>query len=124
MADKKQAYPVTIIFLFILTGMFVYLIMAPSGERADALQPEETLGAKTTVVISSDVFTPEIVRIHAGESVAWVNNDISKHRINGVEFKSGILNPGQSYAYRFTERGVYAYSCEFNPGMVGQVIVS
>lgn len=37
-------------------------------------------------------------------------------------FNSGFLLPGQSYTLKFTEAGVYAYSCRLHTGMIGVVI--
>jgi len=123
MTTSKPVHFAPIIFMLILVSLLTYMIMVSPTERANILQSEETIGAKITIAIRANAFTPEIAEIKVGEAVAWVNRDNVKHRINGVNFKSGILNPGQTYTHRFTERGIYVYSCEFYPGAIGQVIV-
>lgn len=123
MAALKQTYSVPVIFMLLLVFLMVYLIMVSPSERANLLQPDETLGAKTNVAIESNSFIPSSVKIKVGDSVAWTNNDLTKHRISGADFKSGILNHGDTYARKFDEQGVYVYSCEFYPGAVGQIIV-
>ena len=79
----------------------------------------------------SMVFSQEIVRINAGDSVFWRATDrghnvefISKNGVpKGVEkFKSKI---GKDTEYTFTIPGIYAYWCvpHKTMGMIGFVIV-
>ena len=79
----------------------------------------------------SMVFSQEIVRINAGDSVFWKATDrghnvefISKNGVpKGVEkFKSKI---GKDTEYTFTIPGIYAYWCvpHKTMGMIGFVIV-
>ena len=79
----------------------------------------------------SMVFSQEIVRINAGDSVFWRATDrghnvefISKNGVpEGVEkFKSKI---GKDAEYTFTTPGIYAYWClpHKTMGMIGFVIV-
>jgi plastocyanin len=88
-------------------------------------------------------FSPKTVTINAGEVVKWTNTSGStQHTVTAdtsltanddaislpegaPAFHSGPINPGQSFAYRFTIPGTYNYTClpHEDDGMNGTVIV-
>ena len=75
------------------------------------------------VEIRDQNFVPETVTIRVGGTVSWANMGSVKHRVVGLGFNSGVLNPGDSFSYKFTDAGIYVYSSEFYPAMRGEVIV-
>jgi plastocyanin len=85
-----------------------------------------TTGAGIRVDIKELCFTPVVLYARKGETVTWTNRDPVDHTVTGLGFSwgsSGSLTQGQSVTYRFTEAGVYPYSCVLHPGMVGAVVV-
>ena len=75
--------------------------------------------------------TQGIVTIRVNDFVNWENADTTSHTItsgtaeegpDGI-FDSGLLGPGKSFEYRFTEVGKYPYFCIVHPWMVGEVRV-
>ncbi len=120
MARTPSTIPIV---LFALLAFFIfYLIMIPPVERARILQTEE-VSATNVVYIEDGMFIPEEITISKGDFVLWINNDMTKHRIVGADFKSPVLLPNARYMHQFDESGVFVYSSEFYPGMVGKVIV-
>jgi len=55
----------------------------------------------------------------------WSNEDAAPHTVTALDraFTSGTLDPGASFAHRFTEPGAFRYRCDIHPDMRGQVKV-
>lgn len=121
MAKKVYFYVPAVIFVMLIAFLFIYLILVHPTERARMLTDEKTVGV--TIIMQNNEFSPEELEVSIGTRVTWINRDNVKHRVSGAEFKSGILNPGQTYSYRFNRLGIFEYSCEFEPGMTGRIIV-
>jgi plastocyanin len=49
--------------------------------------------------------------------------DSSMHDVSGTDFKSSMLQKGDSYEHQFTKSGAYDYVCSVHPGMKGTIIV-
>jgi len=69
-----------------------------------------------TVIIKARAFDPSTISIKEGTTVTWINEDSMMHRVvhlpkvtNPELFNSGPLSTGQSYSYRFLEKGRYEY---------------
>lgn len=76
-------------------------------------------------------YLPSAVAISAGDAVVWENEDNAAHTVTYGDpqtfptpiFDSGLLPPGASYEFVFTDSGTYDYFCIVHPWMVGQVTV-
>lgn len=80
----------------------------------------------TTVTIQNMAFSPTSVNIPGGTTVMWVNNDKVEHEVvsdNGA-FDSGVLSPGESFNYTYTQAGDYPYHCSIHPSMTGIIVVT
>jgi plastocyanin len=118
---EEFRYGATALAFVIMAFVLVYIIMVYPVERAALLNDKTT--DLQTVVIQNLKFVPETLEINAGGVVTWKNQDATKHTVSFAGFGSGILNPGDLYQHKFPDAGTYVYSCEFNPGMSGTVIV-
>lgn len=78
-----------------------------------------------TVHIRDFGFTPAEIRITAGESVRWDNDDPVAHSVTAADeaFDSGLIQPGEGYLRRFDTVGRYPYHCTPHPQMRGVVVV-
>lgn len=82
------------------------------------------------------------IKIKAGTTVTWTNQDtmehdvmaqhdhsgeahdgLSHHEVDSDAFGSALLAKGESYSFTFTEPGVEAYHCSPHPYMKGSVTV-
>lgn len=66
----------------------------------------------TEVTIEDGVFIPTRANISEGDTITWTNVDDETHRIssiNGEEFDSGQLEPGESFSHTFEDEGVTIY---------------
>jgi len=69
-------------------------------------------------------FDPTVIKVKAGDTVTWTNNDNFTHTVkveNGPDHKVGR---GDSVSIRFDKPGTYHYICTLHShDMHGQVIV-
>jgi plastocyanin len=78
-----------------------------------------------TVLIKDFMFAPTSLTIKAGSPVTWVNNDDEPHSVvsdSGL-FRSGGLDTGERYSFRFDKPGTYHFTCSIHPRMVGTIVV-
>ena len=87
-------------------------------------------------------FDPEVVHIHAGQTVEWRNTALITHNVSddksvaadpadasipagAIPFNSGDLPAGEVYSTTFTVPGTYKYFCMRHEGhgMLGTVVV-
>jgi plastocyanin len=71
------------------------------------------------------MFVPTSLTIKTGSPVTWVNNDDEPHSVasdTGL-FRSGGLDTGERYAFRFDKPGTYHFTCSIHPRMVGTIVV-
>ena len=67
--------------------------------------------------------------IKVGDQVTWTNRDDQDHVVhaqtaNGRKlFDSGVLKPGDSFSFVFTQAETYAYSCTQDGAMLGNIKV-
>jgi plastocyanin len=80
-------------------------------------------GAAALVPIRMIAYVPPEIRIRAGQSVEWVNQDPTPHTVTGEGWASELMNEGARYTRRFDAPGRYPYRCLPHPQMTGVVIV-
>jgi plastocyanin len=83
-----------------------------------------------------DNFIPKLVNIQLGidNHVIWTNDDSVAHTVTpdhraedsySGEFGSpGVVLPGESYEFLFTEDHEFSYHCQPHPWMTGTIIVT
>ena len=99
-------------------------------------------GAKVTIPAGASTnpangFSPKEIKVKAGDTVTWTNNDNTIHTVisgtglsdanKGKDFDSGLTaltSTGKTYSHQFTKAGDFPYFCELHPAMIGKVTVS
>ncbi len=83
-----------------------------------------------------DNFVPKLVNIQLGidNHVIWNNNDDVAHTVtpdhraedsySGEFGSSGVVMPGETYEFIFTEPHEISYHCSPHPWMTGQLIIT
>jgi plastocyanin len=97
---------------------------APSGADANA----SPVAASAVDLPPSYKFAPAAIRVAAGSTVTWTNND---HFTHSVQFLGGglpadplVMDPGQAVTFTFDTPGTYPYQCHLHPqNMTGSVTV-
>lgn len=81
--------------------------------------------AAARVEIRQVAFTPREVRVHAGQTVEWVNHDPTVHTVTADDgsWSSQLLAEGKTFSHRFDRPGRYAYHCLPHPMMTAVVVV-
>jgi plastocyanin len=82
-----------------------------------------TEGSGVTVELVNACMTPTVLRTAVGSTVTFVNRDSFAHNVNGHAFFENLPAEGDAATLRFTEAGIYAFSCSLHPGMTGAVVV-
>ena len=98
------------------------LLVASSVVAADKKDDDD----KKTVHIKDLKYEPKELKIKAGETVTWVNDDDKDHTIvsdDGSFDSSDNLSRGEKYKFTFKKKGKYAYHCKYHPREKGVIIV-
>ncbi|MEX0891912.1 MAG: cupredoxin family copper-binding protein [Gemmatimonadota bacterium] len=108
-------------FLGFVLGWYTDRERAMETVREDADAPPEV-----RVTIQRFLFTPGTIRIRAGQTIEWVNQDAAVHTVNAenAAFQSGAIQPGSSWRARFDQPGRFPYYCGPHPFMKGVVVVT
>jgi plastocyanin/mono/diheme cytochrome c family protein len=82
---------------------------------------DEAHDAATTVSIDGTAFDPHDVTVKVGQTVRWTNKDPFPHTVSSTSgaFRSGAVQPDESWTFHATARGTFPYVCTLHPGMAG-----
>jgi plastocyanin len=99
---------------------------APAQHTAPAAPAKSAPNAAPIVHISNFTFSPQALKIRAGQTVIWVNDDDIPHNVTATDksFKSKVLDTGERFSFTFAHAGTYAYFCGLHPHMTGSVVVT
>lgn len=78
----------------------------------------------TEVEMAMMCFQPRVLAVPPGTSVRFTNDDQAVHVVIGTGWGTGDeLALGEWVDHRFTQPGIYPYSCYLHPGMNGAIVV-
>lgn len=92
---------------------------APAAAVANAVAADK-------VTISNYMFGPGDIKVKAGTTVTWTNNDSVKHNVvsdDGMMPDGKLIGKGETYTYTFAKAGTFKYHCSPHPYMHGSVTV-
>ncbi len=81
------------------------------------------------VAIRDFMFDPGSLVVAVGTRVRWKNYDSEPHNIRSADwsgedsFRSGTLEPNDSFSHRFNKPGTYRYVCSIHSQMVATIVV-
>ena len=79
---------------------------------------------ETAVKIGNFTFGPQELKVKAGTTVTWTNEDDIPHTVVSPNaFRSKVLDTDGKYSFTFTTPGTYKYFCSLHPHMTGTVTV-
>jgi len=152
MASTQQYSPFSIgVIAFVIAigvsiGYFQFVYL-PEINKKPVIAQEILEPPKTTEIMiitgsadpqQQDNFIPKLVEIElaVNNKVVWINEDSIGHTVTTDKdaidkytgrFDSldtiGLVQPGQTYEFLFTQEGEFAYHCEPHPWMTGMVKV-
>ena len=110
-----------------------FVFTAPLGSASQwawifGRSPRNSVAAdsgKVVVPIRNLAFQVDTIRIQAGTTVVWKNDDPIAHSVTSDSriWRSAPIEPGALFSRHFTVPGVYPYHCEPHPHMKGVVLV-
>lgn len=148
-SSSSHAYGIGIVT--VLIGVSVGVVFYQAYYLPESLEKpsvsEHILHPDTTVTIEmlpgsgieeqQDNFVPKLVDLQLGvdNSVIWINLDETPHTVTpnqrnhedsytGPFGSTGLLMPGETYEFLFTEPQEVEYHCEPHPWMTGKVVVT
>src|SRR5262245_8875905 len=78
----------------------------------------------TAVKIGNFTFGPQGLRVKAGTTVTWTNEDDIPHTVvSPNNFRSKALDTDGTFSFTFTTPGAYKYFCSLHPHMTGTIVV-
>lgn len=101
--------------------LYAFLILFPAT-------PEYLCAEEYRVTMKSWVFTPNALIVNSGDTVIWINDDDTHHKIifEDPSLKnSENIKPEKKYLLTFDKPGEYRYNCLYHNenGMHGTVTV-
>lgn len=103
----------------------------PSSSPTDS-SPSGSVEEKV-ISITADSFSPKQLKIKAGETVTWMNNDSEDHQVNSAPHPShtdypplntiGLLKAGEKKSLMFPDKGTYKFHDHLNPSLFGSIVV-
>jgi amicyanin len=99
----------------VIAGLGILLLLAATPVcAADA----------PAVKIANFTFGPQELKVKAGTTVIWTNEDDIPHTIvSPRNFQSKALDTNDTFSFTFTTPGTYKYFCSLHPHMTGTVVV-
>jgi plastocyanin len=78
----------------------------------------------TAVKIGNFTFGPQELKVKAGTTVTWTNEDDIPHTVvSPNNFRSKALDTDGAFSFTFTTPGTYKYFCSLHPHMTGTIVV-
>jgi len=88
--------------------------------------------------LTNDAYTPNPVEVNVGDTVTWINDDLTTHTATSGSSSSGSTGmfggtddspeimgaAGDTQSFTFDEAGQFEYYCTLHPNMVGTVVVT
>jgi plastocyanin len=121
--------------VYLVLGILLLTHCTPSREEEasrkdaydenDIAEPEEPKheGVVHTVEIKQMKFNPEVIRVHKGDKVVWINKDIVEHdvtELNSNAWASSKMAVGSSWSMIVTKSE--AYYCNLHVVMRGKIV--
>jgi plastocyanin len=82
--------------------------------------------------LEDKAYEPNPITIKVGETITWINNDLSIHtvtegnpsiNVSANGFDSGLISPEETFQHTFDKVGNIEYHCALHPTMLGKIIV-
>jgi plastocyanin len=103
----------------VLTRLLVAGVAAAYLHAAAPASAEEV-----AVKIGNFTFGPQDLKVKAGTTVTWTNEDDIPHTVvSPTVFRSKVMDTDGTFSFTFTIPGTYKYFCSLHPHMTGIVIV-
>lgn len=107
--------------LVVISGLLAASLLGCGGDGGEASAAPGS--GEAVVELEGLEFSPDRVKVEAGQAVRWVWTENVAHDVTAEDFASETQSSGE-YTHTFDEPGTYDYVCKLHPGMDGTVEVS
>ena len=98
----------------VVAAVAVVFVLAVAPARAE----------DAAVKIGNFTFGPQEMKVKAGTTVIWTNEDDIPHTVvSPNNFRSKALDSDDKFSFTFTTPGTYKYFCSLHPHMTGTIVV-
>lgn len=113
---RASRAPMLILSLTLTSSM----VMGPLTGHA-AQHPGRSGGHAHTVTIENMSFRPQVLVVHRGDRITWINRDLFPHTVTSAagKFDSHEIAPDASWTYVARKAGEYHYVCTLHVTMKG-----
>ncbi len=140
------------IYLLIILASVLLIAGCTQNSEITPVQPNEkanTVSDKepNTIVITSNGFSPDELKIKAGDTVTWINNDKNEHWPASAKHPTHTVYPGsdikkcgtseqdkifdackglkedESWSFTFNEKGTWFYHDHLDVSLFSKIIV-
>lgn len=117
------------LILVFLMGCFLLMVAGcTTSSKSETAAPSTnnsttSVSTGTAISIESFAFNPKVLTVPVGSTVVWTNNDSAKHNVISTNFSSPEFGKGETFEFKFDQKGTYDYSCGIHPSMTGKIIV-
>ena len=98
------------------------------AERDAGMSPQVQRGSNVAIKLFQ--YQPGLIKVKAGTTVTWVNEDEIFHTVTAGEpekkgggFNAPLDGRGKSFSFTFSQPGTYAYYCDRHEHMRGEIEV-
>lgn len=112
----------------LLLAAFLFILMTGCSSTGTSLKTPVN-PYRYEITIENGAFVPGETRVFIDSTVTWTNKDSVPHSIAEYDglFKSGEIQPGGIFSYKFDKKGTYIYRCpahfRLNPTPIEQASV-
>ena len=112
----------------LVTIAVVAALVAALAQARQPTHPAQAAPSASHETVQVDIVSESLpnLSVTVGDRVRWTNLDDDIHTstsgqngaftvIDGVSWRSGILNNGDSFSFTFNKVGSFAYTCEVHP---------
>lgn len=102
------------------------ILLAAGALTSHAAQhAKQAAGRVHTVVIEGMTFKPQVIVVHRGDRITWINKDLFPHTVTSTagKFDSHSIDPDGSWTYVARKAGEYDYVCSLHVTMKGEIEV-
>lgn len=106
--------------LLILSLALALMVTGPRAGHA-AQHPRKAGRHAHTVIIENMSFEPQVLVVHRGDRITWINKDMFPHTVTSATggFDSHEIAPDASWTYVARKTGEYHYVCTLHVTMKG-----
>jgi len=125
-SDSDRSTPARRYRAPVLIFSLAMALMAAGTLTGHAAQhSKHAAGHAYTVVIEGMAFKPQVIVVHPGDRITWINKDLFPHTVTSTagKFDSHLIDPDGSWTYIARKAGEYDYVCALHVTMKGKIEV-